>query len=215
MAQYRSTIVLVSEAGEFQRVLFDETRLFGATLDLDQRTILGPIAEFNYGSGAYQFFVTPDRVSLAEKADVVISSRLVEAARVIADALQTRHRPHHPVSAVGFNFEARFPGGPSSTTGGDFTSRLVNLEQLRQLTDSDPKYAYPRVVNHQSGLRYDIRLEPLFDTDGTDLLLAVNVHQDVTSEDNLMIKISAVEDARDYLSSLAERTSAHFEEVSQ
>ena len=203
--QFKSTVILASEAAEFQRVLFDEHRLFKAELDLAQRMILGPVAEFSYASG--KFALAPNQIILTQSDEDILPIDLIEAVGVIASDLQTHHRPQHPVTAIGFNVEKQFAQQERSRSGADFCRSLVNDAALHELAQNDVDYACPRLLANWNDLRYDIRIEPYFQSNGVDLHLSASVQQEISPGDSLMSKIAAAEKARGCLTEFCRRLS--------
>ena len=56
-------------------------------------------------------------------------------------------------------------------------------------------------------VRYGIRLEPEAQSQGKNLLVAINGHQDVTATDLLKEKMQAVEEVRNHVTGLYDRLS--------
>ena len=210
MDRFKSVVVLVSQDGDFNRAQFNEQQVFDAEIDRDRSMMVGPFGNFLYASGAYGFEVTPGRISLTQEEGSLLSDELLKAVHMIVETLQPHDRYEHPVSGIGMNLEVRIPRVREDFGGTNFCVNLVDANRLSAIAASDLEFALTRMVIHRGRLRYEIRIEPHQDSDGEDLFLGVNVHQDVKPNDDLVAKLRAAGEVREYLRGLCRRLNDEF-----
>ena len=198
---------VVFEGDEFHRAMFDEQLLFGGNVDRENMTVSGPIGEFHYSSGAYKFAVTPDRISL-DHAEGILSDELLQAANQVATSLAST--PLHSVRGLGMNVSATFLQTADGPAGLDFCRGLLNFQSVQDLLGYELRYSLPRVIFLRAGVQYDLRLEPHFRSNGANLFLHVNAHQNLGPDDDLARKLLAASDVQPYLSELCGRISTQF-----
>lgn len=201
-----STIVLVGVG--FDRQLFDERSLFPEPMGRDY-VAFGQVGQYSYGANTYRFVVMPDRIVLQHNADAVLSDELSAAADHVGEALQSRNQGHG-VTALGFNLEAVFPQADGGVSGEEYCDRLCNSDRIRQAIGSEFHEAQCRVVVLSGGVRYTLRIEPHLASNGANLFLSVNGHQDIAPADNLCSKLRKAGSAREYIESVCSSLSREF-----
>ena len=196
---------LVFVGGEFPVEAFDERSIFGGALDRGAQVKTGPVGQFSYASGTYQFEVTPPRIDLKHQGEGVIPSALVEAANTVAAVIEPARGFVH-VSGFGINCDTVFDRKSIGTSGQDFCFHLIN-DRLTRLVDSASGEITARIRFEQDDVRYDVRIEPVENSDGENLFVAVNCHQSVQSGERLASKFEAarLQTFRDYVSGLHRR----------
>ncbi len=207
MDSFESSIVLAGE--NFHRLMFDEAALFPAERDTGEDLVGGPLAEFSYGSGAYRFSVRPERLSLSHKSTSIVSEELCQAGKLIVESVMAHQRPHE-VSAVGLNVETSLIQTGDGLTGIEFCLGLMDMERLSRITDSQRAYSLSRLLYHRGGIRYTLRIEPHFESDGANLYVNLNAHQQLTPKDDLPAKLTAAIEVRAYAAALHDRLRADF-----
>ena len=193
-----STIVLVG--GGFDRQLFDERELFAEPMGRDY-VALGQVAQYAYGGNTYRFTVMPDKIVLQHNSDAVLSDALIGAADQVGSALQSRGQGHG-VTGLGFNLETVFPQSDGGVSGAAFCADLCNTDRIRQVVGSEFLETQCRVVAVRGGVRYTLRIEPHIASNGANLFLSVNGHQDMGPADDLASKLSNAGSARQYIQSV-------------
>ena len=195
-----SAVVFVGN--DFHRSMFDEQLLFGGNVDRENIAIAGGIGEFRYSSGAFKLAVTPDRVSL-DQTEGILSDELLDAANKVAASFDSASA--HAVHALGMNVAAIFVQSADGPAGLDFCHGLLNTALVHDLLGYEVRYALPRAVFLRAGVQYDLRLEPHFQSNGANLFLHVNAHQNVTPEENLAKKLEAASHVQPYITELCQR----------
>ena len=201
-----STIVLVGVG--FDRQLFDERSLFPEPMGRDY-VAFGQVGQYSYGANTYRFAVMPDRIVLQHNADAILSDELSAAADQVGEALQSRSQGHG-VTALGFNLETAFPQADGGVSGEDYCKRLCNSDRIRQAIGSGFHEAQCRVVVLSGGIRYTLRIEPHLASNGANLFVSVNGHQDIGADDDLRSKLSKAGNAREYIESVCSSLAREF-----
>ena len=202
----KSTIVFVG--GSFDRQLFDERELFPEPMGRGY-TALGPVAQYTYGENTYKFTIVPDKIVLEHIADEFLSDAIIGAADQVGKVLRSRDQGHG-VTALGFNTETVFLQRDGGKSGAAFCSNLCNTERIQKAVGSDFQEAQCRIVALRSGVRYTLRIEPHIASNGANLFLSVNGHQDMGLADDLASKLSKAGSARNYIQSVYRNLSHEF-----
>ena len=90
------------------------------------------------------------------------------------------HQRPHEVTAIGLNVETSYLQHGDGPTGIDFCQGLSDMERLTRITDSQRAFALTRLLYHRGGIRYTLRIEPHFESDGANLYVHLNAHQQLT-----------------------------------
>ena len=106
------------------------------------------------------------------------------------------------MTALGFNTEMVFLQRDGGISGEAFCSNLCNTERIKQAVGSDFHEAQCRIVALLSGVRHTLRIEPHIASNGANLFLSVNGHQDMGPADDLASKLSKVGSAKKYIQSV-------------
>ena len=201
-----STVVLVG--ADFDRQLFDERSLFPEPMGRDY-VALGQAGQYSYGANTYRFTVVPDRIILQHNAEAVLSSELITAASHVGEALQSQSQGHG-VTALGFNLETEFPKVDGGISGEEYCRQLCNSDRIRRAIGSEFHEAQCRVVVVDGGIRYTLRIEPHLASNGANLFVSVNGHQNIGLTDDLRSKLSKAGSAREYIESVCSSLSREF-----
>ena len=193
--------------GEFSRLAFDERSLFEGNLVPEGTAVFGPVAEFRYFFGRYRFSVAPERISL-EDAEEHLSEELMAAATIIGDKLQ--ERGSHNVQAIGMNLSAVFAQAVDGPAGMDFCASFVDVDSLQGILGYEPRYSFARANVLRGGVQFDVRVEPHFQSNGANVFLHVNAHQNVSPKDSLSKVLAEATNIRTYMSELCLRVKDRF-----
>lgn len=202
-----SNVVFVGQG--FVRQLINENELFPESVDGDY-TALGPLGRFNYGSGTYGFSVELNKIAVHHNSDEILSNELIQAARLVATALQDQ-KPGHGVTALGINFDTVLSQSDDGPTGTEFCAGLSDAERVRRAIASDYQTTQTQVIVFRGGVQYTLRLEPHVASRGANLFLGVNAHQDVIALDELVPKLDKASGARNYIESIRVSLAADFQ----
>lgn len=203
-----SSVVIVGSS--FSRQLFDERELFAEPMTKDY-VALGDIGNFTYGSNAYTFSVVPNRIALDHNSDSVLSGELMKAAGQVVSALETKGQGHG-VTGLGLNFETVLPQSSRGMSGTEFCETMCNAKQIQNSIGSPFHEILYRIVFRSGALRYSLRIEPHVSSDGANLYLSVNGHQDVATTDDLSSTLTNAGDARKYIQSVFKNVSSSFKD---
>ena len=200
-----TSIVLASQKGDLHRLMFDERQLFGGDLDRVELAA-GPVGEFSYASGKFEFTVAPDRIFLRNQGDEILPETIEQAAASVLTAL-SQHQVTSSITAVGLNMEREIIPSAESPEGAAFCASLVDADTVSTLVGStEPQLLFLRSAFVQDELQYQVQIEPHIATEGQRLYLSVNVHQDTTGAEDLASKVlGPFGIARSYMEGLLER----------
>ncbi len=193
----RTISALVFVGREFSTSMFDERLLCQDFGQLDKEPIkAGPIGQFSYSQGKYAFMIAPDRVNIrCSEQSAILSDKFISGGRKLAEVVE-RVRKVAPVTGFGINCDASFYSQEIDNGRGDeFCRRLMNTSLSQHILAGHPEFKSTAAFIFLSGaVRYTVRIEPEAETNGRDLFLAINAHQDVTLNDNLNDQMNAVND---------------------
>jgi len=196
-----STIVFVGR--ELNASMFDERKLealFGP-LKGDQIKA-GPIGQFRYSHENASFSVTPDRVDLRYGGREILPPILIKAGKEIAERLEP---VRGFISAVGINCDAVFYMQEINKEGKIFCQELTASPLFQRVYQGYNGLHVMSVSSAFPGIKvkqYNVRLEPESASQGRDLVVAFNAHQDFTLSDDLKRKLDAIEEAREQVQRL-------------
>ena len=197
---------LVFVGGQFQPTMFDERELFGGELDSETQLKIGPVGQFGYSGGKYQFSVNPERIDLKCNTPDILPDNLISAAEIVVNMLEPTRRLAR-VSGFGMNCDTVFNQQQIGKTGVAFCLNLIN-PQVKELVGAPSISAFERIRFKANAMDFDVRIEPHIDSNGDDLVVAVNGHQEVSLEDSLDSKLAKVGDFRAYVSAFHQRITA-------
>ena len=103
MKSPNTSIVFAVQPGHAQRFMFDERTIF-ANEECRAQTVAGPLGEFVYAEGRYEFKVLLDRIILGCVGQDILPGSLVAAADEAIRQLEA-HGETGVVASVGFNLE--------------------------------------------------------------------------------------------------------------
>lgn len=218
---------IVFAGGEFAASMFDERSLEKhlGRLDPKNQIRINSVGQFSYGDGRFSFFVMPERISVdfstyyqSESPDektesvlpknvVIIPEGLIDSAKSIISVLEpTTERKAVRVSGIGINCSAIFSQQEVGLTGTEFCgSRLINPES-KGLVGAGPDVTPCARFKFETGkILFDVRIEPYFVSEGQNLFVAVNSHQNVADGESLLEKLLATEKIETYITKLYDR----------
>ena len=172
---HQNTVVIVGD--KFDPGVFGDLNPFGIPPDPQNRVVMGPFAQITYGNGAYAFNVQPNRVSLHMNSSEIFPEPLLNAAVGVTQRIDAL-RPALVVVGLGLNCDAILPV-PGS--GYEYCRRMVQQADPSPL-GPDTRVASLVVQDLVEGVQYTRKFEPAAQTQGQDLFLAVNAHQDLSQQ---------------------------------
>ena len=207
-----SAVVFVANPGAAMLTadMFDEQALCDDFGDLEKESQIkaGPIGQFRYSRGIYEFFVAPDRIDIRCRMDSLLPDTLIVGARKIATVLDPVKRAA-AIAGVGINCDAVFRAQEIGRTNA--------AEWCQSLLDQPAAFG---LLGHRfvpfltcvfrlssSPVQYSVRLEPDAQSSGADLSVAVNGHQNVEATRPLWESLDAAQEVREQVVTLHERIS--------
>ena len=202
-----TSIVFATQPGSISRFVFDERTIFGG-VTIRTRSAMGPIAEFVYADGKYEFLITMDRIVVGHIGDEILPDQLVEATSDVISTIE-RHMQTGIVTSVGFNMERVLKGDSEDHVGNALCSALVDVEAVSALVGVKHHQPLVRTVFSINQFSCDVRIEPHFATGGQGLFLTLNVSHDITqSEDLRNITLDPIPIIRSHMEGLLQRGQA-------
>ena len=160
--KHANSVVFVGN--QFQPSMFDERSLFGGNIDPDQLRA-GPISQFSYSSGTFQFVVVPERIDLKCNGTEIVPDDLVNEAKTIIAEIQPA-RKAVKVTGIGMNCDTVFDHRDIGMTGIKFCNRLIHAPRMHKLIGESRIIALERMYFTQGALQIDVRIEPHIDSNG-------------------------------------------------
>lgn len=200
-----SSLVFVGDG--FAPAMFDERAVFEGMGSPDEQgqVKIGPIGQFSYGSGKYRFSVTPDRIDLGYNGPTIVPEELLAAAQKIILKIEPAKGAVR-VSGFGINCGTVLNQNDIGESGVEFCSNnLIKSASLVLRGSNEITASSARFYFTEGSIRYDVRIEPHFASNGQNLFVAVNGHQEVGQTDSLTGKLEAVSKVRDYVAELHRR----------
>ena len=189
---YINSIVFVGR--EFDVSLFDEKELAPLLGPLDKNSVkAGPIGNFSYSNGHYNFQITPDRIDVRHSGTTILPDAPIQASVKVIERL----RPISGlVTAVGINCDTFFSDEEIGKSGREFCQALIDNAQFQFLyegcSDAAPLSISTIFKGHPSGMQNTVRIEPKLHSEQQNLMVSFNGHQNVKAGDNLNEKLDAV-----------------------
>ena len=202
-----ATVSLVFVGGEFSPSLINEhdfERYLGG-LDAEGLLKVGPVGQYFYSSRKFQVSIAPDRIDLKGFNIDFLQEELISAAKAVIDVL-TPVQSVVRVTGFGINCDTLFNQDEIGQTGANFcTDRLISPGSL-SLVGGEPYTATTaRYYFLRPPIRFDVRFEPHFGSEGRQLIVAVNGHQEVSQNVPLLEVLDAVPTVRAYVDGLHSR----------
>lgn len=196
---------LVFVGGAFPVELFDERTLFDGDLDQGGQVKIGPLGQFSYSSGIYRFEVTPPRIDLKHNGLCIVPDALIKAGSTVASIIEPT-RGAIKVSGFGINCDTVFDRESIGTSGIEFCSRLIN-QRFTKLVGAVPVETMGRISFYDGAVRYQVQFVPDANSQGENLLMAVNGHQNVTNNERLdsILDLERIQVFRTYILGLHRR----------
>ncbi len=183
-----SSVVFVGS--EFKAALFDERDLCDGFGPLDKEPIrAGPIGRFSYSSGKYEFWIAPDRIDIRCREMDLIPQRLLDVTTHHVISVLEPIKKAIPISGIGINCDTIFNPRDIGQEGEQFCRTLTNTSLSQGLL---PEQTFDSAVIFaflKGDLSYNIRIEPVKNSQGRNLFFAVNGHQNVVVTDLLEEKL--------------------------
>ena len=198
---YVSSFVFV---GNFPENMFDERELFGGRIDPGGRIHAGPVLQCAYAGGVYQFHAVPDRIDLRANTPNIMPETLVEAVQFIVKQLDPLRRAVN-ISGFGMNCDTTIDQHLIRARGRDYCFNLLARNKIRAIVDTEITNSLTRVQFVKDAVHYNVRIEPHFQSDGNNLFVAVNGHQNINAQDSLGEKLQHTDAFKEYVEGLHRR----------
>ncbi len=181
------SVVFVGD--RFAPSMFDQSALFGGSVDKDTQVVVGPVAHWTYEGGLYSLTVVPNRVTVhANQAEAVMPTALADAAKQVADEIDGV-RTAVLASGVGLNHDAALShrGSVELVDGRSYCQRLFRDGGLDRITDAEPSTVTASVILGwvRGAMQYRVRIEPDASSGGERLYVAVNGHQNIGTKESV------------------------------
>ena len=199
---YLSSVVFVG--GQFAASMFDEREFCNGFGPLEGEQIkAGPVGHFRYSRGQYGFQVAPDRVDIQCRKAAILPEELITAAEKVIARLEPA-RSAIPVSGLGLNCDVVFGAREIHQDGRTWCSALTDTPHTQKVF-ARPVTSFVTCSFQSGGVRYAVRLEPEARSQGENLFVSVNGHQDLTPTDPLRERLGMVGEVRSQITELHHR----------
>ena len=198
---HMSSLVFV---GKFPENLLDERELFDGRIDPGGQLQVGSVKQCAYANGVYQYQALPERIDLRAKSPNIMPNILVEAVEFVVKQLDAATRSVD-VFGFGMNCDTTIDKNLINRSGRDYCFRLLLGSKLKKISDEKIENSFTRLQFTKDAVRYDIRLEPHLPSQGENLFVAANGHQNVSPQDSLREKLQHIDSFRGYVGELHQR----------
>lgn len=195
-----NTVVVVGD--RFDPGMFRPEEFFGGAPDSERTVLVGPIAQFSYHSGRCGFSLSPNRIDLSVQSPHIMPDELCSAAEHLTQSLE-KIRKAVQINGIGLNCDAKIDTIEHS--GADICNRLSQVSLLTSITGAEVPQCLTRVRYEIGNLLYSVNIEPEAQSQGKNLWVAVNGHQDIVPTDELSAKIVRSLGFRQHVGDLHER----------
>ena len=178
-----NTVVVVGD--RFDPAMVPPEQFFGGAMD-PGRIMIGPVAQFGYDSGRCKFSLNPSRIDLSVQSQEVMPEKLWSAAETLLHTLE-KIRTAVNITGLGVNCDTAIP--TTTKTGHDISNFLANLDLLKGVSGASSLQVSTVSKYILGPVGYTLRFEPETQSNGQNLFVAVNGHQEVDSSSTLMGKL--------------------------
>lgn len=190
-----NTVVVVGD--RFGPAMVSPERLFDRAIDPATRILFGPISQCSYDPGTCEFQLTPDRIAVSVHSQDVMPDELRLAAESLFSDLENV-RMAIAVHGVGLNCEVALP--VSEGNGVDISNSLARLDELKAIVGGPSSATAKTSLNYVlNGVICTLKVEPELASDGQNLFVAINGHQNVEQSSALSDTLAAFEMMRDHV----------------
>lgn len=190
--------------GKFPENMFDERELFDGRLDPGGRLHVGPVMQCTYASGVYRFQAMPDRIDLRANTPNIMPETLVKTVQFIVNQLDSAGRAVN-LSGLGMNCDTTFDQNLIDTNGRDYCYNLLAKSKMKSIIGSNIGNSLTKVQFIKDAVRYEVRIEPHLQSQGNNLFVAVNGHQNISAQDLMGDKLQYTDTFREYVEGLHRR----------
>jgi len=202
-----NTVVVIGDG--FNPDMVSPEEFFGGDIDPGRRVLIGSTAEFVYRSGKCGLTLFPDRIDLIVNDEKAMPQELELAARELFGQLE-KVLSAVRIDGIGLNCDYVFP--IETTTGRAISSDLTELAKLREIIGGEIEGVEASTASRYSlgeiGCR--LRIEPEHASDGKNLFVGINGHQNVSGTSNLTSRLAAVKPFRGHVRKLHDTIGARF-----
>ena len=192
---YVNTVVIVGD--RFDPGMFQAEEFFGGEID-PGRFVVGPIAQYSYDSAQQTFELKPNRIDLVDRSDKIMPQELQEEAEKLVAALK-QIRAAVSITGAGFNCDAVI-SIPPPASGTKIIHQLVKMNVVTQITGESTDHAvFANIQYMREQLMYSLRFEPDNQTQGQNLLIAINGHQTLEPNELFEQKLSRYQQFRNHV----------------
>lgn len=200
-AAWQSTIVCVG--GPFQPNMLDWREYFEEIPD--ENSIQVPVlTNLHFHGGAWGLLISPDQIVLSHQADSFLPQDLIEKGRSIFKKLEESFR-YAPIRGVGMNGVHNLGRKERGERDGNAICKAFVSDLFYRAIGknrNDVFYVLPRAIFRQAEVQFDVNIQPHFDTNGENLHVVLNCHQDVRTQAELQATLDRADVCRKYQSQL-------------
>lgn len=212
MDEIYCSVVFVGHGPYFNRAVFDERKLF-SSIDMKSSQMMGAAGFFSYNRGQETFSVDYDIISLTQISNEVFHQRLTDAVQQVVGMIREHYRPPgNIISGVGLNMEVNILTEPSKTDAVNYCKKLVDVNVMSKILGREINLAFPTWIMEEEPWCFDISLQPDLSGKSPEMYLAVNVHQDFETDEQLNDLSSSIQHVKRRLEEIQSQVSLTIED---
>ena len=198
-----TTIVFVGS--RFHAGMFDERELCPSLgeIEMMETERKQESGRYSYSRGRYQFTISPERLTLS--GPEIFPEEIVEATRMVIARLD-KFNPLSAVTAVGLNCDSMFEQEELGCSGAHFCEKINNRSDVENLLGETVPLSESMTSTNfyfvKGSVRYGLRIEPHFGTQGKNLFFAMNAHQDMAGKRAIIESLDVLDGIRKYTKEL-------------
>lgn len=169
----------------------------------EQSVIVTPIiSQHVFPERHFRVFVAPDRIDLGYTQDEVLPDQLYELASRVVDTITKIDVA--TCKAFGINVNLVIPSEKIGGSAVDYCRRnFLSIQDVGDVLNCDKFLVnMAKLIFDKEGVRFTMDVEPHFASEGKNLHLKINGHQNVVEADSLVQALSRYSQIREYIRGL-------------
>lgn len=193
-----SSIVIAGEG--FNPSLFEVDKYIQMWGQPEYRELIAlPVAvKLKFPGKKYRIDITPNKIVLGDTNESFLTNELIESFSIILDRFFKV--PKGQISGLGINVELIIKEKLLLMTGNEYCKRyLLNLPEFEDKIGEKVNYfSTGKLILIKNQTRFNVEISPYFQSDGKDLFIKGNAHQEVNSFEGLRNAIEHFNSIKEY-----------------
>lgn len=169
--------------------------------DFKLSVVLPSLVQLVFPENKFRVQILPEKVELTQYEHPVLPELLLDIGRSIVEAYMAQSPLPGVITGLGVNYHFVIKSNNLGMTGTNYCNQtfLANKNQLeKRLSIKDSLSSSVKLMFQKDRVRYSIDVEPHFETQGEDLHVGINAHQDINSECSIIEALDRFNSIKDY-----------------